>query len=201
MIGGEVEQWEQIYNSPLCQFYVPEEDKWYYAPYMPSGRHSCAACVQDDTIFFFGSGGTQAPRPPLTYGLDSDKWDWEAIAESDDYFSDTESGNEGRGRMREILESAELGYHADSDSADEWDVGVYNESFRNRIKDERWWCVRGGEQSDLPDGRYYHLGDNMLHQVGRAADRRTRKAWKELPGCPPALHRISSPAVVTIELG
>ena len=85
--------------------------------------------------------------------------------------------------------------------ADEWDVEVYNESFRNRIKDERWWCVRGGEQSDLPDGRYYHLGDNMLHRVGRAADRRTRKAWKELPGCPPALHRISSPAVVTIELG
>ena len=85
--------------------------------------------------------------------------------------------------------------------ADEWDVGVYNESFRNRIKDERWWCVRGGEQSDFPDGRYYHLGDNMLHRVGRAADRRTRKAWKELPGCPPALHRISSPAVVTLELG
>ena len=100
---------------------------------MPQGSRSRTCCTVSRRLAHL-----------LTYGLDSDKWDWEAIAESEDYFSDTESGNEGRGRMREILESAELGYHADEDSADEWDVGVYNESFRNRIKDERWWCVRGG---------------------------------------------------------
>ena len=63
-------------------------------------------------------------------------------------------------------------------------------------------AMDAGSDSDLePDERWWRRRLVSEEGRGKGDERSTRKAWREIPDCPPELHRISSPAVVTLELG
>ena len=116
------------------------------------------------------------------YGLDETLWDYSEAHKFLDYFSDTDGSEDPRERRDRILAADDL---------EPWDDGY--------VDFER--AMDAGSDSDLePDERWWR---RRLKHDGREKgdERNTRKAWREIPDCPPELHRISSPAVVTLELG
>ena len=79
-----------------------------------------------------------------------------------------------------------------ADDLEPWDDGY--------VDFER--AMDAGSDSDLePDERWWRRRLVSEEGRGKGDERSTRKAWREIPDCPPELHRISSPAVVTLELG
>lgn len=224
VIGGEILEDEDgmIYQCDYCTYYNPEDDAWYNSPDLPSCRLCSAACAMGGLlttalpspdpdsravgmfslgtgyspapsgeqlrsanypIVLFGSGSSQSPAAPLMYGLDETLWDYSEAHKFLDYFSDTDGSEDPRERRDRILAADDL---------EPWDDGY--------VDFER--AMDAGSDSDLePDERWWRRRLVSEEGRGKGDERSTRKAWREIPDCPPALHRISSPAVVTLELG
>ena len=136
------------------------------------------AAVASIRAAFSGSALLNAPCAASQSTL----WDYSEAHTFLNYFSDTDGSEDPRERRDRILAAEDL---------EPWDDGY--------VDFER--AMDAGLDSDLePDERWWR---RRVKHDGREKndERNTRKAWREIPDCPPELHRLSSPAVVTLELG